>query len=183
MQHISDLLVDLAVADLQEACAGLTGDEAISIIRAGNFQQSPVDAKHYLTVHVGDPEDASAWQDAFYGARGQGGTDFSFIQAPAATIGGGMTWWRRFTVIGGLFGVKTKLTRPEGQRVANLTRGRIERAIQLSARLRGVTDSLGETALLPLVVSSYAGEGGGPPNSFIWRLKVRYQVLTEQASS
>jgi hypothetical protein len=177
-EHISDMLAERAVQALTTAFTGLTGFEAVTTIKAGKLQDSPVDEKHYLCVHIGDPEDPN-FADSFYGARDPG-IDRGFVTAAASQIGGGDTWWRRFTVECGLFGQKTKLTREEARRIANLTRGRIERAIAGAAGLRGVTDSLGEVSLLQKVVSSRATEGGGPPSSFIWRIKVQFQVLTER---
>jgi hypothetical protein len=178
---MSDLLVARTVQALQAAFAGITGVEKIESIEPGRLQDSPVDEKHFIRVHIGDPEAPGKWEDSYYGARDQG-IDRGFITTAANTIGGGNTWWRRLTVDAYLYGMKGKLPREDARRLANVTRARIERALAASPLLRGFTDSFGEVAILPLVVTSSASEGGGPKASYIWRIKVRFQVLTERAN-
>jgi len=176
---ISDLVVDALVLDLTDVFAPLVDTpEQLGIVKGGNFQQNPLNKRIYCCVYIGDPAD-DAWKDS-NSAHSVKDLSRSQFQQETFEIGGGSTWWRRFSVEFGFFGIKSKEGQDEARRIASITRGRVEMAIATSTRLRGLTDSLGEHVLLPVVVTSQAFEGGGPPNQYIWRGVIQFQVLTQR---
>jgi len=177
--HISDLVVDNLILDLQELFATvLDVPEEIGIVKGGNFQQNPLNKRIYCCVYIGDPND-DAWKDS-NAAHAIQDLSRSQFQIEAFEIGGGTMWWRRFAVEFGFFGIKSKEGQDEARQIANITRGRVELAIAKSKRLPGLGDSLGEHVLMVHVVTSQAFEGGGPPNQYIWRGVVQLQVLTNR---
>lgn len=180
-KQISDLIVDGLVTDLTAGLVDaidLESDEIVGVVRGGQLQENPVKARLYVLVHVNDPDDPT-WEDQTVASRQQN-LDREFIDIPAFEVGGGGMWWRKGIVEFGLFATKSKETRDQARQVANMVKGRIEKIIQLSTSAVGITDSLGEFAVKIMAVASRLEEGGGPPRSFIWRGRVRYQVLTNR---
>ena len=74
--------------------------------------------------------------------------------------------------------MKTKEDYTQAGTIAQLTKGRLEHAIGRSRAIPGKVDALGEVALKVLPVVSEVEQGGGK-NSYIWRGKVQFQVLTQ----
>jgi len=176
--HISDLVVDATVLDLTALFATLVSTEQLAVVKGGNFQSNPLNKRLFATVHIGDPAD-DAWKDSSV-ARPTSDLSRSQFNVEAYEVGGGTMWWRRFATEFGFFGIKSKEGQDEARRIANITRGRVEKAIATSTRIPGLTDALGEKALMVLVVTSQVFEGGGPPASYIWRGVVQMQVLTHR---
>jgi len=178
-EHISDLIVDALVLDLTDLFATVVdAPEQMGIVKGGNFQSNPLKKRLYCVVHVGDPAD-NLWKDSLVARPGRN-LDKSMFAVEDFEIGGGTTWWRRFSVEFGFFGIKTKEKQDEAPRIANITRGRVEMAIARSTRLPSLTDTLGEKCLLVMVITSEAREGGGPPDDYIWRGNVQLQALTNR---
>jgi len=177
-QHISDLIVEALVLDLQDTFREAEGNEDVGIIKAGRLQDDPTKKRIAILVHIGDPEDTIGWPDS---SEAYSVHPLRAMETPPFEVGGGSIWWRRGTVELEYFGLKTKEDRDEARRIGNLTRGRIEKTISLSTRVPGLTDALGETVMLILPVSSRIIEGGGPPASFIHRGIVRWQAQTARS--
>lgn len=178
---ISDDVVDALVLDLQDAFAGVPDEETAGVIRGGKLQANPVKARISVLVHIGDPEKPDAWIDTLASMTQSNSPGRISLDIPAYEVGGGSMWRRRFTVEFGVYLTKSKEDRDEARALANLTRGRIERAVSRSTRVPRLTDDFGETAMLVAVTASKITEGGGPPTSFIWRGVVYVEVATARA--
>ena len=174
-EHISDKIADAFVLDLKDTFKEIEALEDAGVIKAGRLQADPVKLQIAIMVHIGDPEDPDGWPDTHEAYNPTTGRK---MDVPPTEVGGGSFWWRRGTVEFQYFGLKGKKDRDEARRIANVTRGRIERTINSSTRVPGTTDSFGEMAMQSMSTLSRVSEGGGPPNSFIWRGVVRYQVRT-----
>jgi hypothetical protein len=179
-RQITDLIIDALVLDLGDAFDDVPDEEIAGVIRGGRLQDNPEKARISLTLHVGDPDSPNAWRDIFF-ARRDRVLDTDYFSAHAAEVGGGKTWWRRGAVKWEFFGTRTKEGREAARRVAGAIRARIERAIDTSARVTACIDDFGEMAVLIMSTESFATEGGGPPNQFIWRGKVLWQALTAKS--
>lgn len=169
---ISDLIVDAAVTDLQEAFPDF------SLIRGGRMQENPLKNQEgtYILVHINDPKDPKAWNDGVVSARR--GDSPGQIWVPSYEIGGGEMWYRRFTTEFGYYATKQKDDRSEARMSAQWVKAKIEWTLRRSQRIPTLIDSFGEIAKQVRLYSSYAIEGGGPPASFIWRGEVLWMVLT-----
>jgi len=174
--QIEDVIVNKLVLDLEEAFAEVLPEEKPGIIRAGRLQDDPEDARITVLVHVGDPDDDN-WLSASTATRDKD-LDRNSFKVAAFEVGGGQTWWRRGTVEMQFFGTQSKESRDDARRIAAITLGRIKTALESTKRVPGSTDEFSEAALILLVVKTTLSEGGGPPDAFIWRGKVWWQVLT-----
>lgn len=176
---ISDMLVDAMVLDLTDLANTIgTDDEQWGIVKGGRLQDNPTKYDVYICVHIGDPEDPNNWMDSTV-ANTRDALDRRDFRFPAQEVGGGgQMWWRRFTVEFGYYGMKIQSNRDESRRIADITRGRISRCLNHSTNLTGITDLFGECSLQYVEVASGLFEGGGPPKNFIWRGRIRSQVLT-----
>ena len=176
---ISDLVVDAMVADLQDMAATISSEnETWGAVKGGRLQDNPLKYDIYICVHIGDPEDPNNWLDGTV-ANTRDALDRNAFRFPAVEVGGGAaSWWRRFTIEFGYYGIKTKTDRDESRRIADITRGRISLCLARSRRIIGLIDMFQECSGMGIEVSSGLFEGGGPPKSFIWRGKIRYQILT-----
>lgn len=178
--QMSDLIGINLVTDLEAEFIkpDVTPEELVGVVRGGNLQENPVKARIYILVHVNDPDDPG-WQDMTTAHRDTNLQE-KFFYTPAFEVGGGSLWWRRGSIEFGIFATKSKEDRDEVRRIANITKGRIEKVIALHTATLGTTDTLGEVAIKVLPITSRLEEGGGPPRSFIWRGVVRFQLLTER---
>ncbi len=178
---ISDMVVDAMVADLQEMAATISNEnETWGAVKGGRLQDNPLKYDIYICVHIGDPEDPNSWLDGLV-ANTKDALDRREFRIPAMEVGGGgKAWWRRFTIEFAYYGIKTKTDRDESRRITDITRGRISQCLARSKRIPGLRDMFGECVGMSLEVSSGIFEGGGPPKSFIWRGKIRWQIMTQR---
>ena len=183
-EHISDVIVNAIVDELKETMQLDTEkcDDAYGfLIKAGRLQDSPVQNKNNITVHVGDPDSSSSeWADELARPDEQ----YQYVQVPTVSeIGGGFSgifWWRRGTVNGELFYIITDYDRDKARQVANEVRRRIEDTLgtNLARAFVGLTDGY-EQVIVFMPVKSQAMEAGGP-RQHIWRIKVWWQALTSR---
>jgi len=181
MNQINDLILDKLADDIEAVFTAVTeSTEQASVIRPGRLQQNPVKAVTSILLFQGDP-DGLMWDDSLVAER-ENALDRQYISVPSFEIGGGDFWWRRFVAEVQYFGVKDKQMRDEARRIANLNVGRVQKAIRQSMNqgrgLQGLRDDLGEMTIMVLPVKVTWTQGGGPPASYIWRAKVKFQVLT-----
>ncbi len=182
--HISDLLVEKAVEVLETALQGVDSDDPTycEVVREGLLQENPLANRTSITVYPGDPDeiDQDSWIDQVCPPG-----DPNYPNTPMFEIGrpeiAGIHMWRRGTIKGDVFLIKTGEDRDEARRIANVIRGRIEKALWSGqAEFVGMFDSFGEQVIMFLPFKSYAREGGGP-NQHIWRIYVWWQALTSRS--
>lgn len=183
-EHISDVIVDAIVVKLRETMQLDTekSDDAYGfLIRAGRLQESPVQNKNNITVHIGDPDSSSSeWADELARPDEQ----YQYVQVPTVVeIGGGFSgvfWWRRGTVKCELFYITEDYNRDKARQVANEVRRRVEDTLgtDLARSFIGLTDGYEQTIVF-MPVKSEAMEAGGP-RQHIWRAKVWWQALTSR---
>jgi hypothetical protein len=183
--HITDLIVERIVAILiEELQDPYDTDDATyaEVLREGLLQENPLANRISVTVHMGDPDEVD--QDAWIDEVAEDG-DPVIPNLPMFEIGrpevGGIHFWRRGTVKADVFLIKTKENRDEARRIANIIRGRIEKALWSRGEdFQGISDSYGEQTILLQLMKSYAREGGGPGQK-IWRAYVWWQALTSRS--
>lgn len=92
---------------------------------------------------------------------------------------GGATWNRRFTIKVRLLFVSTKEDLDTARLIASTVRSRIEKAI-LTANWSGVatSDEYVERGAVKDTMRSEAMQSGGPPDSYDYFVKIRFDVQT-----
>lgn len=179
---IHELIVDQVIQALQAALIdSLPADDPAraGVVMRGPLQgdPDPDQARISVTVHECDP-------DAFYGGSVTGLKGDWSDQIAEAFCGGGAIWNRRFTVKARCLTVNTGEGLLDARRIASTVRGRIERAL-LEMDWSGVAAEDGEYVARPVeseTLQSEAVQGGGPPDSYDYFVKVRFDVQTETFS-
>ena len=180
-EAILDYLITQLTARLITAPVAIDEDDTAvpSVIQQGPLQGSPAPdkARISVTVHENDPDRffdnpatqmSSEWSD-----------EVVILESHEVA-----TWRRRFTVKARCLLVKTKETKSEARAIASKLRSRIEDAL-LDIDFTGVTADNGEYVSRKIFSNSVKGEmvqAGGPPNSFDYHIKVRFDVLTTTRS-
>jgi hypothetical protein len=157
----------------------------ISRIRTGRLQDDPTDRANYKTIaiHVNDPNKAEGWMHELTSTNQKRGDVGPRGYFPFGEIGIGLMYTRRFVAEVNVYLVENGKTSRQGARdLYNDIFVRAERALADSGEvLQGVHDDYGEMCTgFVQVVKSYATEGGGPPDSFIWRGFIYFEVLTSK---
>jgi hypothetical protein len=144
------------------------------IVKVGRFQDNPVKKNVLVAVCGGDFEDPS-YMDAR--ADHQSLDQFVIKNLPISEIGGGMFWWRRFSIDFRTFFVKQRYEEEIAMRYAYEFYGRLLEAVETCTM--GLADSFGERTqcTTPFVEGTSLFESGGA-NQFIWRGKILWRVLT-----
>jgi hypothetical protein len=171
-------LSDYLEAQLITAITDPTDVSKAIVVKAGRLQDDPTVNFIHILVHPGDPEEPEAGWDHQVVGRGDTdklGTDIYF---PGREVGGGTTWWRRGTIQIGCYFLTQGYNRGEARATAHVVLGRLEKYVESCPGALGLTDQFGETSLALQCVKSRFTESGGPPDQFIWRGKVWFQILT-----
>lgn len=182
------LIIDAMVEDLVDiAQFSVPADDTArgGTVRAGRLQDDPQNPINTATVHPNYPPDRESWPHILAKEHSPMGDSGAFRGAPligsAVELGGegSQWWWRRGSVHLQCFYTTLDLTRTEARQWANLFRRRVEDAIFQAPTVLKQQDSFGETVVGPVrPVESYIIEGGGPPNDWIWRGWIKWEVLT-----
>jgi len=180
-EHISDIIVDTMVAELEAVLKTAVDPEHpsyVSFVQGGKLQANPVTKGNSITVHIGDPEETSDdWVDEI----ALPSDPYVDVQT-VAEIGGnwnGLFWWRRGVVLIECFFLMSdvRYDRPKSRQVANDIRRSVETVIgSTDSGFMGLSDGY-ERCLLVMPSKSRAREAGGP-NQHIWHVKVWWQALT-----
>lgn len=158
----------------------LETDPAIAgIVSQGPLQGSPAPdkARISVTIHENDP-------DAMFGNPASSLTsDWSdnVHQLETSQI---VTWRRGFSVKIRCLLVKTKETKAEARAIASTIRSRLEDTI-LDLDFTSVSGDNNESVSRKAIAKTFQSEmlqAGGPPNSFDYHIKVRFDVLTTTRS-
>lgn len=176
---IHEPIVQKVVAELQTALMDSIdpADPArAGIVMAGLLQgdPDPDQARISVTVHENDVDD-------YYGKEGTSAMSSSWEdEVSELECGGAITWKRRFTVKARCLLVNTQEEATEAREIASTLRKRIEKAL-LSISFAGVQDADGEYVAKGIFSEALKGEmvqAGGPPDSYDYHIKVRFQVET-----
>lgn len=171
---ILDAIKTQMTKDLITTVAGNDPTKA-DIVKLGRFQEDPLKSNVYAAISSGDPE-RTEWSDGIVTLESMQNIGFSI---DPREVGGGEVWWRRGVVQIGCYFIKDRFT--EDNAIANANKF-LHRAINSikQTKVNGLTDSYSEKAVLLFVSSNNYSESGGPPNQYIWRGKIWWQVLTER---
>lgn len=153
-----------------------TADAArVGVIKLGDLQGEPDPdiARISLTLYENDP-------DSFIGgavtSTGKGWVDELF----ETEVGGVITMRRRFTVKGRCLLESSKEGLEAARQIASTVRQRTEDALH-SINFGGINEN-GEYVSSPiLVMPGEMLQAGGPPDSYDYLIKVRYEVLTTKS--
>jgi hypothetical protein len=193
---INDEIVNCVVAALQKALIDdipdadpehdppiLADPAKAGVVMTGPLQGNPDpdQARISVTVHENDP-------DNFYsGQVTQITGDWSdeIVEMECGGDYGGAMWNRRFTVKARCLTVNTKETLAPARLIASTVKSRIERCL-LAIDWAGVvdkdeSDKIIEYVSRPVAATSMRSEalqGGGPPDSYDYFIKVRFDVQT-----
>jgi len=179
MSHIRYLIAK-AIADHLETKLITDVSESdplrASIVKFGRFQQSPIENYLYVSVIGGNVQDPTV-QDGIVTIDDM--EDIG-LRIPAREIGGGEMWFRRGWVEIGAYFIAQGLAEELAADYAHTFMGRVSSNIK-TAPVGGITDEFGEIASCIYVYAESLFEGGGPPNQYLWRGQIQWQVLTERS--
>lgn len=147
-----------------------------SLIRPGLLQANPVKERISLLIYPGDIDDLESkpvWSDTPATKGSMPGWEMD-----AYEIGGGEFWFRRFTIDVNVYLTQTKEDRSNARALGLFVNAKAHQILHEQSLV--VQDGFGETSLRCYVNRTVPVEGGGPPNSFIWRGKIFFSVLTEK---
>jgi hypothetical protein len=145
-------------------------------VKIGRFQDDPLRSNVYIAISPGDPSKSGDWEDGIVTLESM--QDVGFNIDPRE-VGGGETWWRRGVAQIGVFYINERLDEEDAVLNAYNTLHRLLWALR-NAPVGGLTDEYNEKSVKMFVAAHQFSESGGPPDQYIWRGKVWWQVLTEQ---
>lgn len=151
-------------------------DPTRCVVKIGRFQEDPSPVVNYIAIQMGDLEDPN-YLDGISSLR----KDEHQIgwNVPSREIGGTEMWWRRGTIRIGCFFIVKNYDETTARQSAGVIMGRVEGTLP-RVSVANLRDPYGEHAIKLFVEGNTFFQSGGPPSSYIWRGKVRYQVLTER---
>ena len=170
---IHEAILDAVQARLQSALIDdlPAGDTAAAgVVKIGPLQgdPDPDTARISVELYDNDPDDTGirgVWDDTIYEIE----------------CGGGVTWKRRFTVKARCLLEVSQEGLEDSRAVASTVRSRIEHAL-LSLSLSGVSseNEYVSRGVFSWSMHSEMTQSGGPPASYDYLIKVRFEVLTSE---
>jgi hypothetical protein len=147
----------------------------VSMVKIGRFQSDPTQNAIYLSISGGSQTDP----DLMDGIVSLTEFERIAVYVPAREFGGRGTqaWWRRGEVKIGVFLLTGHKVEETAANVAYTVLGRLQANIE-NLEVGGIRDQFGELARKIYCFSSSFMESGGPPDQYIWRGSVKWQVLT-----
>lgn len=154
--------------------AALDSDDAAKagVVICGPLQGDPLDpdeARISVMVQRNDP-------DAISNPKQSALADPWEDELVETEVGGAQTWSRKFTVAATIILVDSAETLAEAQEIASALQGRIEKALRTAGWDVATQDEY--VARGALCSASDVVQSGGPPDAYIFYLKVRFDVLT-----
>lgn len=146
------------------------------VIKLGdlNGEPDPDVARISITIHENDPD--SFVPGAVTGIEGDWSDEILEVE-----IGGAVTWVRRFTIKARCLLESTKEDLVNARKAASTVRTRIEHALP-RVSFDGILED-GEYVSRGIISSELVGEMiqvGGPPDSYDFLIKIRFDVWTTQ---
>jgi hypothetical protein len=150
-------------------------DPAIAgVVKLGDLQGDPDPdvARISITLHENDP-------DGFISGMPTGLSEKWSDEVDEVEIGGVTTWKRRFTIKARCLLDASRESLADAREIASTVRTRIEHALPKMS-FSGISVD-GEYVSRPIMTDAIKGEmlqSGGPPDSYDYFIKVRFEVLT-----
>lgn len=148
----------------------------ISLIKRGRFQENPLKYPSSLWISGGDSTNPT-YADGRIGVKDM--EDLGYY-IPSGEVGGGHLWWRRGMVELGFYFVQKRYVQDEADDYAHRMFGKAQSYLD-SVYVSDLRDEFGEHAIQMSTYQSNFFESGGPPDQYIWRGQIKWQVLTERA--
>lgn len=148
----------------------------VGVVKQGDLQGDPIDpdeARIYVQIYENDPDKFVT--GAVTGMRDEWADRVLFTE-----IGGATTWIRRFTIKARCLLVDTQEDLMDGREIASTVRSRIEHALPEIA-FTSVDPDQDEYVARRIVSNRLRSEmfqAGGPPDSYDFHIKVRFDLLT-----
>ena len=174
--QIVDLVIRRLVENVTLKCKTeipTSNASRIQEVKFGRFKDDPVNIVTHVAISGGNPENPNEL-DGIVTIKE---LDRISLRVPAREIGGGETWWHRGRAQLGCFFIQSGYSEDVAQQVAYEAMGRLAYTIR-NTPVIGLVDDYGERAHKVYVYAASFFESGGPPNQFIWRGSVLWQVLT-----
>lgn len=161
---------------------GTSDVAAAGIVKLGNLQgePDPDNARISVTLHENDP-------DRFISGAVTGLKDDWSDKVEFVEIGGATTWTRKFTVKARCLLEQSKEELTEAREIASTVRSRLEHALAgISFDGVSYTGDYYEYVSRGIISEALQGEmlqAGGPPDSYDYFIKFRFDVLTTRNDS
>lgn len=145
------------------------------VVKLGPLQGDPVDpddARIAILIFENDPDE----KDTFEWCDKPAPEEYGGIE-----IGGGMTWLRRFTIKADCLFELSREDLTTARRIAGALKTRLE-DILLTTSFSGIQVG-GEYVSRGAIgygIFSTLRQGGGPPDAYQFKLKIRFEVLTSR---
>lgn len=179
--NIPEMIVPLVMFHMRDWLSVMLQDEVPDsdptqavLVKAGRFQDNPVNKNVSVSIVGGDFEDPS-YMDARI--DNENVDQIKIANLPVGEIGGGIHWWRRFTCDFKVFFVKQRFEEDIAMKYAYEFYGRLLKSIE-TWKFGKLVDSYGERAYCPPYIEGASMFQSGGANQFIWRGKVKWRVLT-----
>lgn len=177
MSQIVNMILDEMVDHLKATMQTAVTDETKALtVKKGLLQVDKLQQMLLIGVSAGDHEDPNK-EDGIIDLEKMPDIAMSF---PAREIGGGEVWIRHFTTRLEIYMILNPKGEKDAHALAYEVLGRLESNIK-NLNLSGLVDDYGEIPYgHPFLYANTFFESGGPPNTYIFRGNVKWQVFTER---
>lgn len=171
---IHEEIMNLVQSTLQDALIDSIPEDdpaRAGVIVLGPLQGNPDpdEARISVSVYENDPDRSSIFKLS----------DDWLDEVFEIECGGAITWYRRFTIISRCLLETSREDLVEARHIASTVRSRIEKAI-LRMPVSGIGNELEYVSRGPLSenIKGEMIQSGGPPDSYDFHIKVRFELLT-----
>lgn len=145
------------------------------VVKLGPLMGDPLDpeeARIVVTVYENDYDE----KDSFVWCDEPASEEYGGLE-----IGGGITWRRRFTVKADCYFERTRETLADARKITGALKSKLE-ATLLEMSFSGVSVGSESVSRGPVGYEfrSTVRQGGGPPDAFQFKIKIRFEVLTSR---
>ena len=177
--HIIPMLEDRIVEGLTQYCIAdipPRDPSRVTAVKAGRFQESPNESNLRLSVQGGDLDNPDLMDSIFDPEVHKNMMAFAIA---AREIGGTQMWVRRGVVRLELFLIVEQKDFHHSRDVAYTILGRVQGNIEKIV-VSDLYDNYGEHGVKLFSTQNSFFQSGGPPASYLYRGKVRWECLTER---
>jgi hypothetical protein len=168
MHHVKDAIVDQIQDALPDGHPIKPG-----VVKIGPLLGDPMDpdeARITVMIFENDPDE----KDSFQWCDEPASDDYGGLE-----IGGGITWMRRFTIKVDMYLERTREDVDAARRIAGSLKNRLEEVVMgLSFNNVSIEDEYVSRGAFASTIKSTVRQGGGPPDSYQFHIKLRFEVLT-----